>query len=143
MYRLFALCAAPLALSGCFKIDYVNGPRTGPEQTIWHHRLVIGIVELPGPVRLYELCPMGMAAVHTEVSVLTGLVGILANSVVGGFPLYNPSSIQVWCNSGAAYDATLDQEGMVVEVAPIPGAMSPDYGGGSIQGASGTSGAGG
>ncbi len=124
MSRLIITIAGLFALSGCYKIDYVNGPKTGPEQTIWHHRVALGIVELPGPIKLNELCPTGFAAAHTEISFLNGLVtNVLGNIIPSGAALYNPSTVQVWCNSGAAYDATLDDEGMVVEAALIPGAM--------------------
>lgn len=128
MSRIVAL-AALLAAAGCYKIDYVNGPKTGSEQTVWHHRVINGMVELPGPVKLNELCPSGISAIHTELSFPNWAVTyVLGNIVPSGALIYNPSTIKVWCASGAAYEGTYDEAAeAITDASLIPGAMSPDY----------------
>ena len=100
-------------LTGCYKVDYTNGASSGgyADTDVFHHRLLFGLVELGGPVRLDQICPNGFTKIHTE----TGLVHGLIQYVVGAFvPVgYSPNSVQVWCEDGTAYNATLDEDGLV------------------------------
>ena len=69
------------ALTGCYKTNYTTGAKTSadPKDDIMHHRAIFGIVELPGPVNLAEVCPSGIAKVHTERDFIDGVLGYLTN----------------------------------------------------------------
>ena len=97
------------ALTGCYKTNYTTGAKTSadPKDDIMHHRALFGIVELPGPVNLAEVCPSGIAKVHTERDFIDGVLGYLTNY------LYAPSSIKVWCKSGKSALITRDNDGGV------------------------------
>jgi len=109
MNKNLALCvtAAALSLTGCYKTNFTTGSAIGaaPDKEIrFHHRLIYGLVEL-NPVEADQICPTGIAKVHTEVSFLNWLVQQVTYS------LYNPSTVQIWCKSGSAYNVELTEDG--------------------------------
>ena len=108
MKRLLLLAALTLT-AGCFKINYVTGAQnTGlPTHEEWHHIAILALVELSEPVPLNEICPNGFSKVHHEVSFTNGLV----TQLVGG-GLYNPSTIQVYCSSGSAFNVEVNNDGL-------------------------------
>ncbi len=84
-----------LALSGCFKISFQNGPQQ-PSQSFkqgeWHHDGVLGLVEFSDPVDLHERCD-GRAwnTIKTHKTFVQGLVGGLTYS------LYTPWDVAYSC----------------------------------------------
>lgn len=112
--RLVSIAALALvALTGCYKITYTNGGPASmapPTRAEWHHRLVYGLVELE-PVAVNQVCPGGtFTQAHTEVSLPNGIVQMIVGV------LYTPSTIQIWCASGASYHGTLNESGEVVQL---------------------------
>lgn len=112
---------AVLALTGCYKITYTTGgpaSMAAPSHSEWHHRLLFGIVELD-PVAVNQVCPGGgFTQAHTEVSVTNSLAMAGLSFCTAGIsaPIYNPSTIQIWCASGAYYEGTLNESGEVVQL---------------------------
>ncbi|MFT5584555.1 MAG: hypothetical protein ACI9VR_002140 [Cognaticolwellia sp.] len=124
---------ALLSTLGCYKIDYVtNTPVSGSiesaDEDYWNHRVLWGIIEIEGPLELEEICAGGtFSKVHTEMDIITGLVNVLAASVVGG--LYSGNMIYVWCENGTAYSGPLNGQGQVVELyAPVGQDVPPELG---------------
>ena len=109
--KRFAFLLAALAVSGCYKIDYVNGgsPSAYADSTEWHHIAIMGLMEFSEPVALDQICPDGFAKVHHEVSLVNGLV-----SYIIGYGLYSPSTIEVYCKSGAAYNVEVNDDGLAL-----------------------------
>jgi hypothetical protein len=101
--------ALAAALTGCYKTNYSTGASTtaDPKSDIMHHRLVWGLAELPGPVNVADICPNGVAKIHTERDFVDGILGYFTNY------LYAPSTIKVWCKSGKTALITHSQDGMV------------------------------
>ena len=112
-----AMTASALALSGCYKTNYTTGNPAGggPDQSIWEHRIINGMVEI-NPVDTGSICPGGIAKVHTEVSVLNGLAAYGLGLI--GLPriVYYPGTVQVWCKSGSAYNAEFSKEGELLSM---------------------------
>ena len=113
--RLVTIVAFGLAaLTGCFKTTYTNGGPVSmapPTHTEWHHRFVAGLIELD-PVAVSQVCPGGtFTQATTEVSLPNGLIQTF---LFRG--LYNPSTIKIWCASGAQYEGTLNESGEVVQL---------------------------
>ena len=89
---------------GCLKITYTTGPAEvrSEDHLEWHHRFAYGMVEVPGPFDATQVCPDGIAQVHTQVSALnqlatTGTQAIGQEVGVDTTGAYNPSTIKVWC----------------------------------------------
>lgn len=109
------LGAAALALSGCYKIDYINGPSDPyPASSQWHHIGILGLVEFSNPVALHTICPNGWGKVHNERSFLNGLV-----SYIVGNGLYSPYTVEVHCASGQAYRVNLNEDGLATSAEPL------------------------
>ena len=104
-----------LLLSGCYKIDYVTGmPSQGtPTVEQWHHIGVFALVEFSDPVPLQQICPNGFSKVHHEVSFINGAASY-ALGLVGMNWAYQPSTIQVYCASGSAYNIEVDDKGLAM-----------------------------
>ncbi|MCK6520407.1 Bor family protein [Myxococcota bacterium] len=123
--RLVSIAALALvALTGCYKINYTSGGPASlapPTRVEWHHRLVYGLVELE-PVSVAEVCPGGtFTQAHTEVSLPNGIVQMIVGVI------YTPSTIQIWCASGAYYEGTLNESGEVVQLlAPVGEPLTPE-----------------
>jgi len=114
MKRLIPLLAAASLSSGCYKIDYVNASSMGvPSHTEWHHIGILALVEFSAPVSLQTICPSGFTKVHHEVSLPNSAVTFLL-SFVGLNWAYTPSTIEVYCKSGTAYNVELDRDGMAL-----------------------------
>ena len=92
-----------------------------PTREEWHHRLVYGLVELE-PVSVNQVCPGGtFTQAHTEVSLPNGIVQMIVGVI------YTPSTIQIWCASGAYYEGTLNESGEVVQLlAPVGEPLTPE-----------------
>jgi hypothetical protein len=123
--RLVSIVALGLvALTGCYKITYTNGGPASmapPTREEWHHRFVYGLVELE-PVSVAQVCPGGtFTQAHTEMSLPNGVVQMIVGV------LYTPSTIQIWCASGAYYEGTLNESGEVVQLLVPEGAtLTPE-----------------
>ncbi|MED5373130.1 MAG: hypothetical protein VX899_19080 [Myxococcota bacterium] len=115
MKKLLTAALAIAALTGCYKIDYTTGAKSAanPTEEIWRNRVVFGIIELDETLALNEVCPSGVAKIHTERDIITGLI----TQVVG--VIYAPSMIHVYCVDGSAYRATMDGDAVVGLEAPI------------------------
>lgn len=93
-----------LLLTGCLKITYTTGPElmSPPSHEEWHHRFAYGTIEVPGPFDASEVCPSGVAQVHTEVSFANQMAQAGTQALgeeigVDASGAYTPSTIQVWC----------------------------------------------
>jgi hypothetical protein len=123
--RLVSMLALGLvAFTGCYKINYTSGGPASmapPTREEWHHRFVYGLVELD-PVNVGEVCPGGtFTQAHTEMSLPNGVVQMIVGV------LYTPSTIQIWCASGAYYEGTLNESGEVVQLLVPEGAtLTPE-----------------
>jgi hypothetical protein len=117
---ILAAVGLSVLATGCFKVDYTTSKASTSEPTeeIWRHRVVWGIMELDGTLALDEVCPSGVAKVHTERDIITGLVTMVAAN-----GLYAPSMINVWCVDGSAYRATMSGDAVVGLEAPIGQAL--------------------
>lgn len=114
MRQAILISLAALTLGGCYKtnLHFADSSNDAMNEEIWHHRFVYGLVEA-GPVKLQDICPNGVAKVHEKTSFMNGFV----QQFVGW--IYSPNTVQVHCMSGAAYDAELDNDGLVVAAEPI------------------------
>lgn len=112
---------AALMLGGCFKIDYTYGPSNpAPSYDNWHHIGIFGLVEFSDPVNLDAVCPNGFGRVHYEVSFINGLIPYALNALGGLGWVYQPSTIRVYCRSGAAWELGMTSEGMVASAMRLP-----------------------
>lgn len=113
---MMAVVGLSVLATACYKVDYTTENASAAEATeeIWRHRVVWGIIELDGTLALDEVCPSGVAKVHTERDIVTGLV-----TQVAGGGLYAPSMISVWCVDGSAYRATMNGDAVVGLEAPL------------------------
>ncbi len=93
---LLAALVAATALSGCYKVDYVDiAPNASPGEvhTVWAHGVIYGVVML-SDVNAKELCGAdNVYDIETKVSFLNGLVMQLT------FGLYSPATATVTCKS--------------------------------------------
>jgi len=121
--RRLALASLGLLLTtGCYKIDYVQGPsQPYPQRVEWHHIGIFGLVEFSEPVRLDQICPQGFARVHNERSVLNSLVTI-ALGTVGMSWAYSPYTVDVFCSSGQAYKVQVNEQGLATSAQRLPDA---------------------
>jgi hypothetical protein len=113
---MFAAVGLSILATGCFKVDYTTSKASSAEPTeeIWRHRVVWGIIELDDTLALDEVCPSGVAKIHTERDIVTGLVTMIAAN-----GLYAPSMINVWCVDGSAFRATMSGDAVVGLEAPM------------------------
>lgn len=95
--RGLVLCTG-LALGGCFsRAVYVSGLEATPraQHESWEHYLFYGAIALSDPVDLRRVCPMGVARVESEVTVVNGIFHLLT------LTLYCPSTVRVYCHRPA------------------------------------------
>lgn len=113
---MMAAVGLSVLATACYKVDYTTNNASSSEATeeIWRHRVAWGIIELDDTLALDEVCPSGVAKIHTERDIITGLV----TNVAGG-GLYAPHMINVWCVDGSAYRATMNGDAVVGLEAPI------------------------
>jgi hypothetical protein len=109
------LLLASLWLSSCYKIDYVTGLQSSsvPTASEWHHIGIFGLVEFSEPVPLQQICPTGFAKVHNETSFANGAVTFALGLVALNWA-YQPSTVSVYCKSGAAYNVDVDEQGLAL-----------------------------
>lgn len=112
---MFAAVGLSILATGCFKVDYTtsNAASSQPTEEIWRHRVIWGIIELDDALALDEVCPSGVAKIHTERDIVTGLVSNLTGSI------YAPGMINVWCVDGSAFRATMNGDAVVGLEAPL------------------------
>ncbi len=97
--HVIVAAAAVLLLGGCYHHAFtVAGtlPAPEPPHRMWHHALLLGLVELSDDVELRTLCPVGVSRVEDEVSAVDVLVAIVTAAI------YTPSTVEVWCQAGGA-----------------------------------------
>ncbi len=113
---MMAAVGLSVLATGCYKVDYTTSKSSSSEPTeeIWRHRVAWGIIELDDTLALDEVCPSGVAKIHTERDIVSGLV-----TMVAGGGLYAPNMINVWCVDGSAYRATMNGDAVVGLEAPL------------------------
>ena len=117
MIRALLYFAMALALSGCHKTMIVMDSatdNTSPKNGPWHHSLVFGLVELSDPIQLDSVCPTGVSHIKQHRSVLNALAAAIT------FEIYSGQTVSVYCRSGIAAHAVLDERGMVTTLMPMP-----------------------
>ena len=96
------------ALTGCYKISYINGPVDGPyDKEITHKTYVSGVVE-PDELDISQICPNGFQKIEHKVTVKNQLYTIgtqllLTPVGLGALPVqwFEPHTVRVDCASGS------------------------------------------
>lgn len=106
-----------IGLTGCFKTTFLAGPNASGTPSLmyngaWYHSVISGLADLSGPVPLNAVCPQGWARIEYERTFVNGLVESLTSGI------YNPATVTIYCNGGAAYDAIKDGHGQIVVAIP-------------------------
>lgn len=104
--------AALMALGGCYKVTFTNGPSAGElkrENGGMHAIGIFGLVEFASPVPVHSMCPGGFERVDVRQNVITGILGNLTGN------LFTPTQTFVQCASGRAYILGIDEQGSVAE----------------------------
>jgi hypothetical protein len=96
------LIILPFMLFSCTKIhfDKVSNPQNSYNKVEkWHHNAIYNLLEVSPPINLEKECRgRGWNSVKTELSLLNALSGALINSVLGGFPIWNPKTATITCS---------------------------------------------
>ncbi len=80
---------------GCVRTTIRSGRAPGDVppgwEDRWHHGVVFGLNELPGPIPLDALCPDGWSEVDAAIDPIQSIVALLTLGV------YTPTTISVVC----------------------------------------------
>jgi hypothetical protein len=101
--------ACALAAGACHRIRIVNGAGGGVPSPAyyerWHHNIIVGAVEISGPVDLAMVCPGGN---WTEIQVRRSVL----NTIIWLIPVVNliwqPQTVTILCSTGYAVDGVMD-----------------------------------
>ena len=117
--RGLGLCAL-LALSGCYKINYLNGgsPGASSDDDTMHLGLVFGLVELDEE-DASAICPNGISAVEQEMGIVDWLIGSLSGQIVV------TRTMKFHCADGSASLVGVDEDGKAVAWMDAPGRLTP------------------
>lgn len=88
------LIAVTALFAGCYRHNVVISDAAYPEAALddtFHHQLFWGLANIEGDVDASNVCPNGVARVHTKVAWYQGLI----SSLTGG--IYTPSQVRVYC----------------------------------------------
>jgi len=98
---------ASLGMVGCYSHTY-NAPdvtaQAVPSVDSWHHHVLFGLADISGAYNLREVCPTGVARIHSRNGFLNYVVSFLT------FSIYTPTTVTIWCAadaSGAEYPVHL------------------------------------
>ena len=90
--KSFALLAALLAASGCYRITVTSNATPSPTvvEKPWQHSFISGLVP-PAEINVKDQCPNGVARVETVHSPANVLATLLTNGI------YSPLAVKVTC----------------------------------------------
>jgi hypothetical protein len=107
-----ALSLAALLLSGCYHVRSGTNDTAGVEHSQWSHFFFFGIIGKE-EINASDICPNGVARVHTYLTFVNGLVTILP----GLFGLiWSPRTVEITCAGGGGAALELDGEGNATAV---------------------------
>ena len=109
--------------SGCYHIRYGTHDPTGVEHSEWSHFFFFGIIGKKR-VNASDLCPSGVARIHSYTSFVNGLVTVFP----GIFGLiWAPRTLEITCKAGGGAVLELDGEGRAhtMRVTSPEGASEP------------------
>jgi hypothetical protein len=101
--------ACALAAGACHRIRIVKGSGGGmppPDYNLrWHHNIIVGAVEISGPIDLAMVCPGGA---WSEIEIHRSVL----NSIIWLIPVVNliwqPQTVTIFCSTGYAVDGVMD-----------------------------------
>ncbi len=121
-----AAVLAAAALSGCYTIRYERrglSPEPGSPREVWHHG-ILGGVATPGPVKLAEMCPSGVARVENQTTIANWLGQVLTSFgalAILHAPAWEPTTVRVTCARAAAARAGRTTKVVLLPLVPLGG----------------------
>ncbi|MFT6398074.1 MAG: hypothetical protein ACJAYU_002829 [Bradymonadia bacterium] len=91
---VLTLLALSALFSGCYRHNIVISDTAYPEAAVddtFHHSLFWGLANIEGDIDARNVCPNGVARVHTKIAWYQGIIA----SLTGG--IYTPSQVRVYC----------------------------------------------